>query len=97
MFQMEELIEGVRWAFIDMLKKENDWMDQPTKNRAIEKARKPDCLSPVHSHLSLHLFIVQLLFLTLSGGLDMTLISLSFYHLMVTASRMLEFEAFYGK
>uniref|UniRef100_UPI0037E91C72 phosphate-regulating neutral endopeptidase PHEX n=1 Tax=Semicossyphus pulcher TaxID=241346 RepID=UPI0037E91C72 len=35
---MEELIEGVRWAFIDMLEKENSWMDQPTKTRAIEKA-----------------------------------------------------------
>ncbi|GLD69167.1 phosphate-regulating neutral endopeptidase [Lates japonicus] len=35
---MEELIEGIRWAFIDMLEKENDWMDQPTKIRAIEKA-----------------------------------------------------------
>ncbi|XP_042254880.1 phosphate-regulating neutral endopeptidase PHEX [Thunnus maccoyii] len=35
---MEELIQGVRWAFIDMLKKENDWMDEPTKKRAIEKA-----------------------------------------------------------
>uniref|UniRef100_A0A665X4X1 Phosphate regulating endopeptidase homolog, X-linked n=1 Tax=Echeneis naucrates TaxID=173247 RepID=A0A665X4X1_ECHNA len=35
---MEELIEGVRWAFIDMLEKENDWMDQPTKKRAVEKA-----------------------------------------------------------
>uniref|UniRef100_A0A8C9Z724 Phosphate regulating endopeptidase homolog, X-linked n=1 Tax=Sander lucioperca TaxID=283035 RepID=A0A8C9Z724_SANLU len=35
---MEELIEGVRWAFIDILEKENDWMDQPTKKRAIEKA-----------------------------------------------------------
>lgn len=36
---MEELIQGVRWAFIDMLEKENDWMDDPTKKRAIEKAR----------------------------------------------------------
>ncbi|XP_055007227.1 phosphate-regulating neutral endopeptidase PHEX [Boleophthalmus pectinirostris] len=35
---MEELIDGVRWAFIDMLEKENDWMDKPTKARAIEKA-----------------------------------------------------------
>ncbi|KAK9527491.1 hypothetical protein VZT92_014049 [Zoarces viviparus] len=35
---MEELIEGVRWAFIDMLEKENDWMDAPTKKKAIEKA-----------------------------------------------------------
>uniref|UniRef100_A0A8C4I591 Phosphate regulating endopeptidase homolog, X-linked n=1 Tax=Dicentrarchus labrax TaxID=13489 RepID=A0A8C4I591_DICLA len=35
---MEELIGGVRWAFIDILEKENDWMDQPTKKRAIEKA-----------------------------------------------------------
>ncbi|XP_076868801.1 phosphate-regulating neutral endopeptidase PHEX [Brachyhypopomus gauderio] len=35
---MEELIEGIRWAFIDMLKKENDWMDAETKERAIEKA-----------------------------------------------------------
>nr|XP_040023571.1 phosphate-regulating neutral endopeptidase PHEX [Gasterosteus aculeatus aculeatus] len=35
---MEELIEGVRWAFIDMLQKENDWMDGPTKKKAVEKA-----------------------------------------------------------
>uniref|UniRef100_A0A8C5GKP8 Uncharacterized protein n=1 Tax=Gouania willdenowi TaxID=441366 RepID=A0A8C5GKP8_GOUWI len=36
---MEELIEGIRWAFIDMLEKENDWMDKPTKKRAVEKAQ----------------------------------------------------------
>ncbi|KAI4898593.1 hypothetical protein NFI96_033249 [Prochilodus magdalenae] len=35
---MEELIEGIRWAFIDMLEKENDWMDAETKKKAIEKA-----------------------------------------------------------
>uniref|UniRef100_A0A3Q2E4R0 Phosphate regulating endopeptidase homolog, X-linked n=1 Tax=Cyprinodon variegatus TaxID=28743 RepID=A0A3Q2E4R0_CYPVA len=35
---MEELIEGIRWAFIDMLEKENDWMDEQTKQRAVEKA-----------------------------------------------------------
>ncbi|KAG7524186.1 phosphate-regulating neutral endopeptidase [Solea senegalensis] len=35
---MEELIGGIRWAFIDILTKENDWMDQITKERAIEKA-----------------------------------------------------------
>ncbi|XP_054478641.1 phosphate-regulating neutral endopeptidase PHEX [Anoplopoma fimbria] len=35
---MEELIDGVRWAFIDMLEKENDWMDKPTKKKAVEKA-----------------------------------------------------------
>uniref|UniRef100_H3D7Y1 Phosphate regulating endopeptidase homolog, X-linked n=1 Tax=Tetraodon nigroviridis TaxID=99883 RepID=H3D7Y1_TETNG len=35
---MEELIEGIRWAFIDILEKENDWMDPPTKKKAIEKA-----------------------------------------------------------
>ncbi|XP_034416381.1 phosphate-regulating neutral endopeptidase PHEX isoform X2 [Cyclopterus lumpus] len=35
---MEELIDGVRWAFIDMLHKENDWMDPPTKTKAVEKA-----------------------------------------------------------
>ncbi|MEJ1281334.1 phosphate regulating endopeptidase homolog X-linked [Cricetulus griseus] len=34
---MEELIEGVRWAFIDMLEKENDWMDAGTKRKAQEK------------------------------------------------------------
>ncbi len=39
---MEELIEGVRWAFIDMLEKENDWMDRPTKTRAVEKVRTAD-------------------------------------------------------
>ena len=36
---MEELIEGVRWAFIDMLEKENEWMDTGTKRRAKEKVR----------------------------------------------------------
>lgn len=40
--QMEELIEGIRWAFIDMLQKENDWMDEPTKKKAVEKAGIPD-------------------------------------------------------
>ncbi|XP_068160623.1 phosphate-regulating neutral endopeptidase PHEX [Antennarius striatus] len=35
---MEELIEGIRWAFIDMLETENDWMDRPTRARAVEKA-----------------------------------------------------------
>ncbi|KAL7840654.1 hypothetical protein AOLI_G00259770 [Acnodon oligacanthus] len=35
---MEELIEGIRWAFIDMLEKENDWMDAETKKKAIQKA-----------------------------------------------------------
>ncbi|VTJ70345.1 Hypothetical predicted protein [Marmota monax] len=38
---MEELIEGVRWAFIDMLEKENDWMDAGTKKKAKEKVRIP--------------------------------------------------------
>lgn len=42
---MEELIEGVRWAFIDMLEKENDWMDQSTKKRAIEKVSAAKWLS----------------------------------------------------
>ncbi|XP_065114436.1 phosphate-regulating neutral endopeptidase PHEX isoform X2 [Paramisgurnus dabryanus] len=35
---MVELIDGIRWAFIDMLEKENDWMDQETKRKATEKA-----------------------------------------------------------
>ncbi|XP_076026595.1 phosphate-regulating neutral endopeptidase PHEX [Genypterus blacodes] len=35
---MEELIEGVRWAFMDILERENDWMDDQTKKRAVEKA-----------------------------------------------------------
>ncbi|KAF4075624.1 hypothetical protein AMELA_G00220960 [Ameiurus melas] len=35
---MEELIDGIRWAFIDMLENENDWMDAETKTKAIEKA-----------------------------------------------------------
>lgn len=38
---MEELIEGVRWAFIDMLEKENEWMDAGTKRKAKEKVRIP--------------------------------------------------------
>uniref|UniRef100_A0A8C8R540 Phosphate regulating endopeptidase homolog X-linked n=1 Tax=Pelusios castaneus TaxID=367368 RepID=A0A8C8R540_9SAUR len=36
---MEELTEGIRWAFMDMLEKENDWMDTVTKRRANEKAK----------------------------------------------------------
>uniref|UniRef100_A0A4W5L4L6 Phosphate regulating endopeptidase homolog, X-linked n=1 Tax=Hucho hucho TaxID=62062 RepID=A0A4W5L4L6_9TELE len=36
---MEELIEGVRWAFINMLERDNDWMDGTTKMKAIEKAQ----------------------------------------------------------
>uniref|UniRef100_A0A672U093 Phosphate regulating endopeptidase X-linked n=1 Tax=Strigops habroptila TaxID=2489341 RepID=A0A672U093_STRHB len=36
---MEELTEGIRWAFIDMLEKENDWMDSETKKKAYEKAK----------------------------------------------------------
>ncbi|KAK7118470.1 hypothetical protein R3I94_022086 [Phoxinus phoxinus] len=35
---MEELISGIRWAFIDMLEKENEWMDEDTKRKATEKA-----------------------------------------------------------
>ncbi|XP_061820706.1 phosphate-regulating neutral endopeptidase PHEX [Nerophis lumbriciformis] len=35
---MDELIDGIRWAFIDMLGKENEWMDEATKTRAVEKA-----------------------------------------------------------
>ncbi|XP_063811843.1 phosphate-regulating neutral endopeptidase PHEX [Pseudophryne corroboree] len=36
---MEEVIEGIRWAFIDVLENENDWMDGETKNKAKEKAK----------------------------------------------------------
>lgn len=43
---MEELIEGVRWAFIDMLEKENDWMDAPTKKRAVDKVRRAQQANP---------------------------------------------------
>uniref|UniRef100_A0A672PZQ4 Phosphate regulating endopeptidase homolog, X-linked n=1 Tax=Sinocyclocheilus grahami TaxID=75366 RepID=A0A672PZQ4_SINGR len=35
---MEELINGIRWAFIYMLEKENDWMDKETKRKSTEKA-----------------------------------------------------------
>ncbi|XP_028824345.1 phosphate-regulating neutral endopeptidase PHEX [Denticeps clupeoides] len=35
---MEELVDGIRWAFIDMLEQENDWMDEATKKKAVEKA-----------------------------------------------------------
>lgn len=34
---MEELVEGIRWAFVDMLEKENTWMDEDTKRKATEK------------------------------------------------------------
>lgn len=36
---MEEVIEGIRWAFIDMLEKENEWMDDETKDKAKAKAK----------------------------------------------------------
>ncbi|KAM8976490.1 phosphate-regulating neutral endopeptidase PHEX [Pelodytes ibericus] len=36
---MQELVEGIRWAFLDMLERENDWMDQETKTKAREKAK----------------------------------------------------------
>nr|XP_032634830.1 phosphate-regulating neutral endopeptidase PHEX [Chelonoidis abingdonii] len=36
---MAELTEGIRWAFVDMLEKENDWMDARTKRKAKEKAK----------------------------------------------------------
>lgn len=80
MFQMEELIEGVRWAFIDMLEKENDWMDKGTKQRAIEKAREPD------SSLSV-LFSV-----CVGGCLDVTRCILSFP--AKRAAQMIHFKAF---
>ncbi|KAL7983716.1 hypothetical protein Chor_000592 [Crotalus horridus] len=35
--RMAELTEGIRWAFIDMLENENDWMDLDTKRKAVEK------------------------------------------------------------
>lgn len=35
--KMEELINGIRWAFIDILEKENDWMDEETKAKATDK------------------------------------------------------------
>lgn len=35
--KMEELINGIRWAFNDILEKENDWMDKETKRKATEK------------------------------------------------------------
>ncbi|XP_078264840.1 phosphate-regulating neutral endopeptidase PHEX [Rhinoraja longicauda] len=34
----EDLVAGVRWAFLDILEKENDWMDAETKVKAKEKA-----------------------------------------------------------
>lgn len=55
--QMEELIEGVRWAFIDMLQKENDWMDGPTKKKAVEKVGSASS-PPFSCSVSLMLFIL---------------------------------------
>ncbi|XP_067896221.1 phosphate-regulating neutral endopeptidase PHEX isoform X2 [Heterodontus francisci] len=34
----EDLVAGIRWAFVDMLEEENDWMDMETKTKAKEKA-----------------------------------------------------------
>lgn len=53
--QMEELIEGIRWAFIDMLQKENGWMDGPTKKKAVEKAGICTCSPPCGGFLSFRL------------------------------------------
>lgn len=36
---MAELTEGIRWAFIDMLEKENTWMDLETQRKAIGKVK----------------------------------------------------------
>lgn len=55
---MEELIEGVRWAFIDMLEKENDWMDAPTKKRAVDKVRRADS-EPQRTSSALDLWIMK--------------------------------------
>ncbi|XP_007908778.2 phosphate-regulating neutral endopeptidase PHEX [Callorhinchus milii] len=49
----EELVEGVRWAFLDILDKENDWMDKDTKNKAKEKA------NGVHSKIGYPSFILN--------------------------------------
>ncbi|XP_069745616.1 phosphate-regulating neutral endopeptidase PHEX isoform X2 [Narcine bancroftii] len=35
----EELVAGIRWAFLDILDNENDWMDAETKEKAREKAQ----------------------------------------------------------
>ncbi|CAM9878612.1 unnamed protein product [Lampetra fluviatilis] len=35
---MEKLVDGIRWAFVDMLETENTWMDVPTKQKATDKA-----------------------------------------------------------
>uniref|UniRef100_A0A8C4QXV7 Phosphate regulating endopeptidase homolog, X-linked n=1 Tax=Eptatretus burgeri TaxID=7764 RepID=A0A8C4QXV7_EPTBU len=40
MEMMQELVEEIRWAFVDMLQLENDWMDSDTKQRATEKVGK---------------------------------------------------------
>lgn len=41
---MSELTEGIRWAFIDMLEKENMWMDLETQRKAIEKVKAYKCM-----------------------------------------------------
>ncbi|XP_072902179.1 phosphate-regulating neutral endopeptidase PHEX [Hemitrygon akajei] len=35
----EDLVAGIRWAFLDIVEKENDWMDAETKDKAKEKAK----------------------------------------------------------
>ncbi|XP_062908605.1 phosphate-regulating neutral endopeptidase PHEX [Mobula hypostoma] len=35
----EDLVAGIRWAFLDIVDKENDWMDAETKDKAKEKAK----------------------------------------------------------
>uniref|UniRef100_A0A4W3JDU4 Phosphate regulating endopeptidase homolog, X-linked n=1 Tax=Callorhinchus milii TaxID=7868 RepID=A0A4W3JDU4_CALMI len=69
----EELVEGVRWAFLDILDKENDWMDKDTKNKAKEKV-----MNNMHSNMITFEFIFN--FRSISYGGIGTIVGHEFSH-----------------
>lgn len=59
--KMEELINGIRWAFIDMLEKENEWMDEETKRKATEKVRTSVFVMAMNTqHVVFHIITVYI-------------------------------------
>lgn len=58
---MEELINGIRWAFIDILEKENDWMDEETKRKATDKVISVVFLIAMNTQHQRNSFLTSLL------------------------------------
>lgn len=59
--KMEELIKGIRWAFIDILEKENEWMDEETKRKATDKARTSVFVMAMNTrHVLFHIITVYI-------------------------------------